>query len=86
MTVHPDSTPQPAPRGAPASTRLIPVTKWPEHHPWPTIPALRWMIFNAHRIGFSTVVKRVGRRVLIDEAAFFRWVEGQSAGGGTPEC
>ena len=61
-----------------ASTRLIPVTKWPQYHPWPTIPALRWMIFNGARNGFDDVIKRVGRRILIDESAFFRWVEARN--------
>jgi hypothetical protein len=27
------------------------------------------------------VVRRVGRRILIDEAAFFRWVEAQGTQG-----
>ena len=61
-----------------APTRLIPVTRWPDHHDWPSIAGLRWMIFNASSNGFDSVVKRVGRRVLIDEAAFFAWVERQN--------
>ena len=59
-------------------SRLIPVTAWPLHHDWPTVPGLRWMIFNAKTNGFDAVVRRVGRRVLIDERAFFQWVEDQN--------
>lgn len=59
------------------STRLIPVPEWPNHHTWPPVGGLRHLIHNAERNGFDTVVRRVGRRVLIDEAAFFRWVEAQ---------
>lgn len=31
------------------------------------------MIFNARRNGANVWLVRVGRRVLIDEAAFFEW-------------
>lgn len=61
------------------ATRLIPVPEWNSHHPWPPIGGLRYLIFNAEANGFDQVVRRVGRRVLIDEAAFFAWVEKQGA-------
>ena len=61
-------------------TRYIPVTKWNEFHQWPPIGGLRHLIFKADQNGFNKVIKRCGRRVLIDEAAFFQWIEkeGQS--------
>ncbi len=55
--------------------RLIPATEWHEHHPWPPIGGLRHLIFNASANGFDTVICRVGRRVLIDEEAFFAWAK-----------
>jgi len=58
-------------------TRLIPVTKWNEHHQWPPLGGLRHLIFHAEKNGFEKVLRRCGRRVLIDEAAFFTWVEEQ---------
>lgn len=64
------------------STRLIPLTEWPEHHEWPPMGGLRHLVFHAKRNGFNTVIRRVGRRILIDEAAFFAWVEKQNSGGG----
>ncbi len=57
------------------STRLIPVPRWNDFHAWPPIGGLRHLIFNAKINGFHKVVKRCGRRVLIDEKAFFAWVE-----------
>ena len=57
--------------------RLIPVTDWPNYHAWPTTSSLRSLIFFAETNGFNQVVRRVGRRVLIDEAAFFAWVDQQ---------
>jgi hypothetical protein len=39
---------------------------------------MRHLIFFAKSNGFDAVIRRVGRRVLIDEAAFFHWVAGGS--------
>ena len=58
-------------------TRLIPATRWPDHHPWPPIGGLRHLIFNAEKNGFGAVIRRCGRRVLVDEAAFFEWASAQ---------
>ena len=49
-------------------TRFIPVTEWSSHHPWPPIGGLRHLIFYSKDNGFERVVRRIGRRVLIDEA------------------
>lgn len=59
------------------ATRLIPVTEWNQHHCWPPIGGLRHLIFHPPK-GFDAVVRRVGRRVLIDEAEFFAWVKAGS--------
>ena len=56
-------------------TRLIPVTEWNKHYDWPTLGGLRHLIFFAKTNGFWKVIRRVGRRVLIDERAFFAWVD-----------
>ncbi len=60
--------------------KLIPVPKWNNYHEWPTQAALRYYIFNAEFNGFNKVIKRVGRRILIDENQFFLWVENQNGG------
>ncbi|MBJ15810.1 MAG: hypothetical protein CMF38_04150 [Legionellaceae bacterium] len=64
------------------STRYIPVPNWEKHHDWPRIGGLRNLIFNRDKNGFDKfgVVKKVGKRVLIDEAAFFEWVANQGKG------
>jgi hypothetical protein len=56
------------------STRFIPVTKWNDYHPWPGQGGMRHLIFHAERNGFAKAFKRVGRRVLIDEEAFFECI------------
>lgn len=63
----------PNPANSPAP-RLIPATQWPAVHDWPPLGGLRHLIFHSATNGFDSVVRRCGRRVLIDEAAFFRWV------------
>lgn len=60
-------------------TRYIPAPDWDKYHCWPPVGGLRNLIFNRNKNGFDKVVKKVGKRVLIDEAAFFVWVEEQHA-------
>lgn len=59
--------------------RYLTVSSWNSHHDWPRIGGLRNLIFNRKTNGFDQfkVVKKIGKRVLIDEAAFFEWVENQ---------
>ena len=63
-------------------SRLIPLTLWNEYHAWPPVGGLRHLVFHADSNGFDRCIRRVGRRVLIDEAAFFQWVEAQNRGRG----
>ena len=43
---------------------------------------LRALIFNAHINGLAKcgAIVRIGRKVLIDEAKFFAWIESQNGG------
>lgn len=60
--------------GSPVS-RLIPLTDWNQHHPWPTIGGLRHLMFHRKSNGFARAFVKCGRRVLIDEAEFFHVVK-----------
>ena len=61
-------------------TRYIPLTKWPEFHAYPSLGGLRWLAFT-NKDGFrDACVRQVGRRMLIDEAAFLAWVARQGGG------
>ncbi len=55
--------------------RFIPLTNWNNYHEWPTIGGLRHLVFWAETNGFDSCIKRVGRRVIIDEKAFFEWLK-----------
>ena len=61
------------------STRFIAVSDWPKHHPWPPIGGLRHLIFNSRENGFALVLRRVGRRILINEKKFFEYIEEKNA-------
>ena len=57
------------------TAQLFTVRQFCERHPWPSQHGLRWLIFNSKENGLSKCIVRIGRRVLIDERAFFRWTE-----------
>jgi len=57
------------------TVRLIPVTQWKKYHCYPSIAGLRYLIFNAESNGFNRVIRRIGRRVVINEEQFFLWVD-----------
>lgn len=59
------------------NNQYLTVKQWVSEHKWPPIGGLRYLIFNAEANGFNKVIKRVGRRVLIDEKAFFDWIDSQ---------
>jgi hypothetical protein len=58
----------------PQGNRLIPITKWPEYHSWPSVGGLRHLIFFSNTSGADYFIRRAGRRVLICEKSFFEWV------------
>lgn len=55
--------------------RYIPLVKWPDYHPWPSVAGLRYLVQNAHRNGFCSVIIKAGSRVILKEKAFFSWLE-----------
>ncbi|MBS0607140.1 MAG: hypothetical protein JSR57_09335 [Verrucomicrobia bacterium] len=56
------------------TNRLIPLTKWNQHHEWPTIGSLRAMIFSSYKTGADYFIRKAGRRLLICEKSFFEWI------------
>jgi len=45
-----------------------------EKHPAFTEGSIRWMIFNSKFNGASVWIRKVGRKILIDDAAFVNWI------------
>lgn len=61
--------------------RYLSVAQAVEAGLWPNEGGLRWAIFNADKNGLASALRRVGRRVLIDEQAFHRWMSKQTERG-----
>ncbi len=61
------------------SERLRTLRQLAERNPAFTEGALRWHVFNSKHNGLDCAIVRVGRRVLIDEAEFSRWLESKRA-------
>ncbi len=51
----------------------------PGKYPAFTESSIRWAIFNSATNGFNKVIRKVGRRVLIDEEAFLQWIDSAAA-------
>lgn len=60
-----------------AKRRLIPLTRWNDYHPYPSVSALRALVFNSKTNGFDKVIRKVGKRILLDETAWFQFVDNQ---------
>ncbi len=54
---------------------LIPLSKWNDYYDYPTVGALRQLVFYEDTNGFNKVVRRVGKRIYIKTSEFFKWVE-----------
>jgi hypothetical protein len=59
------------------------VKQFCQKYPAFTKGGLRFLIFHEHTNGLakSGAIVRIGRKVLIDEAKFFAWIESQNQGG-----
>jgi len=55
------------------------VKQVPGRFPAFTESSIRWVIFNGNQNGFDKVTRRIGRKILIDEAAFVEWIESKRA-------
>ena len=62
------------------SRKLSPVSQFVENNSAIPSGGIRWQIFNAETNGLAEAgaILRIGRRVLIDEDRYFRWVDEQN--------
>jgi len=58
--------------------RLSTVRQFAEKNPAFTQGSLRNLIFNAKTNGIDSALVRIGRKILIDDAAFFSWLDRQN--------
>lgn len=57
---------------------LIHIKDWKNHHNVPSESMLRKLVFHEETNGFSYAVRRVGRKVYLDEEKVFEWIEQQN--------
>lgn len=57
---------------------LLTVKLLVKKYPWLTEGGLRHFLFHMKQNGLCKAVRKMGRKVLIDEVAFFAWIEEQS--------
>ena len=60
-------------------TRYIPITKWPEYHPYPTVSGMRYLRFHQEELGFTSAFLKLNKRILVDEQEFFRILRSQQS-------
>ena len=61
-------------------TKYSTVKQMAEKHPAFSESSLSYHIFHAAKNGFDKVIKRVGRKILINEQRFFEWLDGHEGG------
>jgi hypothetical protein len=59
-------------------TTYLTVRQFSEKHPAFTQGVLRYIIFNEKTNGFDRCIKRLGRKILLEEAAVFKWLNEQN--------
>ena len=57
---------------------LLTVKQFSQKHTAFPEGGMRYRIFHADKNGFNRCIRRVGAKVLIDEKAFFQWIEEQN--------
>lgn len=55
------------------------VAQMSQRYPAFTQGSIRWLIFNANTNGFNKVVRKIGRKVVLNLCEFKRWIEKQTA-------
>ena len=57
---------------------LIPVSRFNDFFPYPSVGALRRCIFYSKKYKFENVIRKMGKRLYISVSAFNQWVKDNS--------
>lgn len=63
--------------GITEKSELIPVTKWNDKHPFPTVNAIRGYIQRGQLA--APIVVKCGKRTLLDEVLMLSWIRNKGA-------
>ena len=64
-----------------STPKFFTVKDFAKRHAWATEGSLRHLIFYRESNGFDRVIRRIGRKILLDESAFFEWLDAQKDSG-----
>jgi len=64
--------------------RIMTITQFCEANPAFSENAIRALIFDRKANGFDSVIRRIGRRVLISEDDFAEWLAARGPSAGRP--
>lgn len=59
----------------PNNLDLIPVSKWNDYYQFPSVGAIRQLIFYNRNNFNSKVTRRIGKRIYIKVSNFLEWIE-----------
>lgn len=62
-------------------SQYLTVKQMAEKHPAFSESSLRYHIFHEHKNGIDKAIRRIGRKIIINENLFFEWLESQAKGG-----
>jgi len=65
-------------QSAPETRNLLTVRQFSQKHPAFPESGLRYTIFHESQNGFAKCIRRIGRKVLLDEQAVFHWIDEQN--------
>lgn len=59
--------------------RYIQLSEWDKHHQYPSTTQFRYLLQKnkGKDSGLGKVVKKIGGKILVNETAFFDWIEKQ---------
>ena len=61
---------------------FLTVAQFVKKHEWAKTGGVRQLIFHGVSNGFDNCVRRVGKKVLLDEDKVFAWIEDQNSSEG----
>lgn len=54
---------------------FLTVNQTAEKYPFIPVGGLRYAIFHAEKNGLAKAIRRIGRKVLLEETSFLEWVD-----------
>lgn len=56
---------------------FLTVRQTAEKHPFNSENSIRWIVFNSKTNGATAFIRKVGRKILIEEEGYLAWINNQ---------